>query len=255
MARAVLDQLPHESGRSTSATPLASPTAPSPSPRSARYALECMDRLVDRDVKALVIACNSASRGDAARRPRALRRARRRGDPPGRAARGRRHAQRPGRRHLHPGARTRATPTPTRSPRPRTCTVTQPAVPAVRGVRRGRGDRRPGAAQRGPRVPRAGRGAGGRHADPRLHALPAADRRHLLRHGRGRHAGLLAPRRPPRTSTGCSRTPTRCARTTCRRPTHEFVTTGDPAEFERLARRFLGPEAVQAHLRDRWRSR
>src|SRR6478735_1801147 len=29
-------------------------------------------------------------------------------------------------------------------------------------------------------------------------------------------------------------------------PSHEFVTTGDPAEFERLARRFLGPEVVQA---------
>ena len=84
-----------------------------------------------------------------------------------------------------------------------------------------------------------------------LHPLPAADRRHLLRHGRRRDAGVLARRRPPRTSTGCWPTPTRCARTTCRRPSHEFVTTGDPAEFERLARRFLGPEVVQATVRDR----
>jgi glutamate racemase len=30
-------------------------------------------------------------------------------------------------------------------------------------------------------------------------------------------------------------------------PRHEFVTTGDPQEFERLARRFLGPEVVRAH--------
>jgi glutamate racemase len=30
-------------------------------------------------------------------------------------------------------------------------------------------------------------------------------------------------------------------------PVHEFVTTGDPQEFERLARRFLGPEVVRAH--------
>ncbi|GAA1253808.1 glutamate racemase [Oryzihumus leptocrescens] len=30
-------------------------------------------------------------------------------------------------------------------------------------------------------------------------------------------------------------------------PTHEFLTTGDPLEFERLARRFLGPEVVSAH--------
>jgi len=29
-------------------------------------------------------------------------------------------------------------------------------------------------------------------------------------------------------------------------PTHEFLTTGDPLEFERLARRFLGPEVVSA---------
>jgi glutamate racemase len=29
-------------------------------------------------------------------------------------------------------------------------------------------------------------------------------------------------------------------------PVHEFVTTGDPQEFERLARRFLGPEVVRA---------
>jgi glutamate racemase len=27
-------------------------------------------------------------------------------------------------------------------------------------------------------------------------------------------------------------------------PRHEFDTTGDPLEFERLARRFLGPEVV-----------
>ena len=29
-------------------------------------------------------------------------------------------------------------------------------------------------------------------------------------------------------------------------PGHEFLTTGDPDEFVRLARRFLGPEAVEA---------
>ena len=29
-------------------------------------------------------------------------------------------------------------------------------------------------------------------------------------------------------------------------PKHEFLTTGDPQEFERLARRFLGPEVVRA---------
>jgi glutamate racemase len=29
-------------------------------------------------------------------------------------------------------------------------------------------------------------------------------------------------------------------------PVHEFLTTGDPVEFERLGRRFLGPEVVRA---------
>jgi len=29
-------------------------------------------------------------------------------------------------------------------------------------------------------------------------------------------------------------------------PVHEFLTTGDPLEFERLAHRFLGPEVVRA---------
>jgi len=31
-------------------------------------------------------------------------------------------------------------------------------------------------------------------------------------------------------------------------PSHEFATTGDPHEFERLAHRFLGPEVVRANL-------
>ena len=31
-------------------------------------------------------------------------------------------------------------------------------------------------------------------------------------------------------------------------PQHEFLTTGDPLEFERLARRFLGPEVVRASI-------
>ena len=54
-----------------------------------------------------------------------------------------------------------------------------------------------------------------------------------------------APRRPPRTSSGSSPTPTRCA-PTMPEPEHEWLTTGDPDEFARLARRFLGPEAVAA---------
>src|SRR3954466_9033160 len=70
-ARAVLDQLPPAalaSPRGTARPPLGPPGDPARRPcgprriaEVRRYALECMDRLVDRDVKALVIACNSAS--------------------------------------------------------------------------------------------------------------------------------------------------------------------------------------------------
>ncbi len=60
VARAVLDQLPHESVAYLGDT-ARQPYGPRPIAEVRRYALECMDRLVDRDVKALVIACNSAS--------------------------------------------------------------------------------------------------------------------------------------------------------------------------------------------------
>ena len=191
VARAVLDQLPHE--------PVALPrrhraparTARGRSPRSARYALECLDHLVDQGVKLLVIACNTRQRRGAARRPRALRRARRRGDPAGRPPRGRGHPQRPGRRDLAPPATTtsrrlrrrlRRGPADRASPRqacPRFVEFVEAGVtggPELLGVAHEYLD----PVARGRR----------RHADPRLHALPAADRRHLLRHGRRRHAGV-----------------------------------------------------------------
>src|SRR3954467_13016758 len=60
VARAVLDQLPHESIAYLGDT-ARQPYGPRPIAEVRRYALECMNRLVDRDVKALVIACNSAS--------------------------------------------------------------------------------------------------------------------------------------------------------------------------------------------------
>src|SRR5512132_3739937 len=60
VARAVLDQLPHE--------PIAyfgdtarQPYGPRPIAETRQFALECLDRLVDRGVKSLVIACNTAS--------------------------------------------------------------------------------------------------------------------------------------------------------------------------------------------------
>ena len=60
VARAVLDQLPHEPLLYLGDT-ARQPYGPKPIGEVREYALECLDHLVDRGVKALVIACNSAS--------------------------------------------------------------------------------------------------------------------------------------------------------------------------------------------------
>ncbi|EAR24244.1 glutamate racemase [marine actinobacterium PHSC20C1] len=60
VARAIIDQLPHESIVYVGDT-LHSPYGPKPIADVRRYALEVMDRLVDDGVKLLVIACNTAS--------------------------------------------------------------------------------------------------------------------------------------------------------------------------------------------------
>ena len=60
VARAVLDQLPHESIAYFGDTARA-PYGPRPIAQTREFALECLDRLVERGVKALVIACNTAS--------------------------------------------------------------------------------------------------------------------------------------------------------------------------------------------------
>jgi len=60
VARAVLDQLPHESVLYLGDT-ARQPYGPRPIAEVRKYSLECLDSLVDRGVKALVIACNSAS--------------------------------------------------------------------------------------------------------------------------------------------------------------------------------------------------
>jgi glutamate racemase len=60
VARAVLDQLPHESIAYFGDTARA-PYGPRPIAQTREFALECLDRLVDHGVKALVIACNTAS--------------------------------------------------------------------------------------------------------------------------------------------------------------------------------------------------
>jgi glutamate racemase len=60
VARSIIDQLPHESIRYVGDT-RRGPYGPQPIAKVREYSLEIMDRLVDDGVKALVIACNSAS--------------------------------------------------------------------------------------------------------------------------------------------------------------------------------------------------
>ncbi|MFY0405699.1 glutamate racemase [Solicola sp. PLA-1-18] len=60
VARAVLDQLPHEPVLYLGDT-ARQPYGPQPIAAVREHALECLDHLVARGVKALVIACNSAS--------------------------------------------------------------------------------------------------------------------------------------------------------------------------------------------------
>jgi glutamate racemase len=60
VARAILDQLPHERMVYVGDTAHL-PYGPKPIADVRRYALDCLDHLVELDVKLLVIACNSAS--------------------------------------------------------------------------------------------------------------------------------------------------------------------------------------------------
>ncbi len=60
VVRAVLDQLPHEPVLYLGDT-ARQPYGPQPLADVREYALECLDHLVERGVKLLVIACNSAS--------------------------------------------------------------------------------------------------------------------------------------------------------------------------------------------------
>ena len=60
VARAIIDQLPHESVAYFGDTARA-PYGPRPIAQTRRFAIECLDRLVTHGVKALVIACNTAS--------------------------------------------------------------------------------------------------------------------------------------------------------------------------------------------------
>lgn len=60
VARAILDQMPHEAVRYLGDT-ARTPYGPRPIAQVREYSLQMLDRLVSSGVKALVIACNSAS--------------------------------------------------------------------------------------------------------------------------------------------------------------------------------------------------
>ena len=205
VARSVIDQLPHESVVYLGDT-ARQPYGQKPIGEVREYALECLDHLYERGVKALVIACNSASAA-------MLRDARERYDvpvvevilPAARRAAAATRNQRVG------VICTRATASSMAyddafAAAPHLDLHIRACPRFVEFVEQGvtGGDELLG---RRPRLPRpAGRGRG-RHPDPRLHPLPAADRRHLLRDGRPGHPGQLARRSARRTSTRCSPAP------------------------------------------------
>lgn len=237
--RAVLDQLPQEATTYFGDTARA-PYGPRPIAQTRQYALECLDRLVEHGVKVLVIACNTASAA-------VLHDARERYDVPVVEV-------------IRPAVRRAVLATRTDrvgvistvgthqsgayvdafTAAPHLRVLSQPCPRFVEFVESGTTGGQENHRRR-PRLPRAAAGRGGRHARARLHALPLAHRRHLLRHGRRGDARLvgggdgqdvyrvLADRDLLRPDDAPP-------------PGHGFTTTGDAEEFRRLARRFLGPE-------------
>ena len=167
VARAVLDQLPHESIAYLGDTARA-PYGPRPIAETRQFALECLDRLVDHGVKILVIACNTASAA-------VLHDARERYDVP-------------------------------------TVEVIRPAV--RRAARATRNQRVGVISTKGTHTSRA-----------YLDAFAAAPDLEVV--------SRACPRFVEFVESGITGGP---------EPQHGFSTTGDPQEFRRLARRFLGPE-------------
>ncbi|GMA85885.1 hypothetical protein GCM10025868_11350 [Angustibacter aerolatus] len=105
----------------------------------------------------------------------------------------------------------------------------------------------PEPARRRARVPRPGGRGRRRHAGARLHALPAAHRRDLVRRRRPGHPGHSAEETAKDVyrrlvEHDLLRDPALPA------PVHRFETTGDPTRFADLGRRFLGPEVSAASL-------
>ena len=188
VARAVLDQLPHEPVLYYGDT-ARQPYGPRPIAEVRAYALECLDHLVDQGVKMLVIACNSASAA-------VLHDARERYDVPvveviRPAVRRAVAATRNG----HVGVISTVATKTSRAyedalaAAPQIEVTTQACPRFVEFVEDGVTGGAELLAAAHEYLDPVARGRR-RHPDPRLHALPAADRRRLLRHGRRRHAGV-----------------------------------------------------------------
>ena len=247
VARSVLDLLPHEPILYVGDT-ARGPYGPRPIAEVRAFALDVMDHLVEQGVKMLVIACNSASAA-------VLRDARERYRVPvvevvQPAVRRAVHATRNG----HVGViGTEATVTSgayldafAAAPR---IQVTQQACPQfVEYVEQG--------LTGGPEVLATAHG----YLDPLreagvdtlvlgLHALPAAGRRHLVRHGLRGHARVQRGRDGAGRLPDPVRAAACCATSRCRCPSHRFLATGDPAPFAALASRFLGPEVASVEAR------
>jgi glutamate racemase len=243
VARAVLDQLPHESIAYLGDT-ARQPYGPRPIAEVRRFALECMDRLVDRDVKALVIACNSASAA-------MLHDARERYDVPvvevirpavRRAVSATRNhqvgvisTQATHQSHAYADAFAAA---------PHITVTSRPCPRFVEFVESGvTGGPELLSAAHEYLAPVAARGVDTLILGCTHYPLLTG----VISYVMGEDVTLVSS--AEETAKDVYRI---LADADALRPddlpppTHEFVTTGDPAEFERLARRFLGPEVVRA---------
>ena len=165
------------------------PYGPQPIAVVRRYALECLDRLVDERREAADDRLQLGLGGLPARRPGALPRPGGRGDPSRGAACGGRDPQWAGGydrygRHDHQPARTR---TPSRR---RPSRGHQRGMPAVRGLRGARNHHRADDARARQRLPGAAATGRCRHPGAGLHPLPAAGRGDRAGDGRRGDAGV-----------------------------------------------------------------
>lgn len=244
VARAVIDQLPHESVLYLGDT-ARQPYGPKPIGEVREYALECLDHLAGQGVKLLVIACNPRQRRRLARCPGALRPARRRGHLSRHSPSRGRHEVWAHRSDLHPSYRG--------VDGLRRCLrrgaayqPPYPGVPVVRGVRRAwhhQWARTPSSRTRVSR-PLVAQGIdtlilGCTHY-PLLTGMIAyvlGDQVTLVSSAeetaKDVYRTLLA--------RGIERDPAAPA------PTHRFLTTGAPDDFESIGHRFLGPELSDVH--------